>query len=96
MDPRTRSLQLAAFAMAMCAYSLIGNKRSRSDADDESCEGFKRKRNDAERGELRQGIAQRILRMDAFVLNKSKQNFLMVRTRLRDEGCWFSEKKKIY
>jgi hypothetical protein len=52
IDARTRSLQLAAFAMAMCAYSLIGNKRSRSDADDESCEGFKRKRNDVERGEL--------------------------------------------
>jgi hypothetical protein len=82
MDPRTRSLQLAAFAMAMCAYSLIGNKRSRSEADDESCEGFKRKRNDVERGELRQGIAQRILRMDAFVFKKmfrmSKEAFLLL------------------
>ncbi len=66
MDTHPCRVRMAYFAVAMCLCVI--SKRARDVADiEEPVAPQKRQRNCAERGVLRQGVAQRILRLDTFV-----------------------------
>ena len=72
METHPCSVRVACFCIVVCC-SILAQKRARDVDDDDEPDGpvKQRRRNCEDRGVLRQGVAVRLMRLDAFIFRSA-------------------------